>query len=213
MSMTFGDILTAVCLDGIDASRRGDAKNWVQFRHAWIWGAAEWTFKRGTTPVTFTADSQVASVSATDLHAVYAVYDANGLPLRGIRDIRKFYDLYNTLTAGSSGSPEAYTVVNGQVLVGPLGDGTTGLVVYQKSKPSLVNDSDATGLPDGFDMALVHGGRAEGFKVTNIPLAAAADQDFTAAVTAMENDWLEEVLESGGQSGAYRPGRMWPAYR
>jgi hypothetical protein len=213
MSMTFGAILDAVCEDGLSPTRRADAQEWVRFRHAWIWGAANWTFKNTTGSIVFTANSQVTAPVPTDIHAVFAVYDSTGLPLLGIRDIRKFYDAYNTLSLTGSGSPEAYTVVNSQILVGPKGDGTTGLVVYQKSKPSLVNDADATGLPDGFDLALVHGGKAEGYKMTNVPMADQFDADFTAAVQAMENDWLEQVLESGDRAGAYRPGLQSPAWR
>lgn len=212
MSMTFGAILDAVCVDGLDATRRASAKEWVRYRHTWIWGAANWTFKQATGNITFTANSQVAAAPA-DLHSVFAIYDSGGEPLEGIRDPRRFFDSYNTLASTSSGSPEAYAVWNGQVLVGPKGDGTTGLIVYQKTKPSLVNDGDATGLPDGFDLALVHGGKAEGYKMTNIPMSAGFDADFTAAVSAMENDWLEQNLAAGERMGAYRPGQQWPAYR
>lgn len=210
MSMTFGQILDAVCADGIDATRRASAQEWVRFRHAWIWGAANWTFKQATGTITFTANSQVAAAPA-DIHAVFAVYDANGDPLTGIRDPRRFFDSYNTLTSTSAGAPEAYTVWGGQVLVGPKGDGTAGQIIYQKTKPALVNNEDTTGLPDGFDLALVHGGKAEGYKMTNIPLSANSDADFTAAVSAMENDWLEQNLATGERTGAYRPGQ-WPAY-
>lgn len=208
--MTFGDILDAVCRDGINANRRGDAKEWVKLRHAMLWGAQPWTFKNAIDVVTFTAGSQVAAAPA-DLHAVFAVYGSQGDPLVGIRDIRKFFDRYNTLSGLGSGPPEAYTVMAGQVLVGPKGDGSAGQIAYQRNKPDLVNDTDPTGLPDGFDLALVHGARAEGYKLTNVPLAADEDADYEAAITAMANDWLDEVLATGGQVGAYRPGQM-PAF-
>lgn len=211
--MNFGQILDAVCKDGIDPSRRSDAGEWVRYRHAWLWGAEPWSFKQASGSITFTAGSQVAAAPA-DVHGVYAVYDAQGDPLRGIRDIRVFYDSYNTLTSTQSGSPEAYASVNGQILVGPKGDGTVGLILYEKSKPSLVADTDVTGLPDGFDLALVHGARAEGFRLTNVPLADASEADFTGAVQALQDDWLDVVLESGGQMGAYRPGlRQFAAWR
>jgi hypothetical protein len=210
--MTFGDILTAVCTDGIDAGRRADAKEWVKARHAWLWGAQPWTFKNASAAITFAANQQVAAAPA-DLHAVFSVYDAHGDPVAGIRDIRKFFDIYNTLSGGGSGPPEAYTVVNGQVLVGPQGDGSTGQIVYQKAKPALVADADPTGLPDGFDLALVFGAKATGYKLTNVPLAEDLEADFAAAVTAMENDWLDAVFETGGQVGAFRPGQQSPAWR
>jgi hypothetical protein len=210
--MNFGQILDAVCDDGIAANRRESAKEWVKARHAWIWGAANWTFKETTGAITFTANTQIASAPA-DVQATFAIYNSGGDPLRAYRDLRRFYTLYNTLGGVSASTPEAYTVVDGQIIIGPQGDGTTGMIVYQKQKPALVNDDDATGLPDGFDLALVHGGKAEGFKLTNAPaLAAVFDADFEAAVNAMQNDWLENVLESGEVSGAFRPSAMWPAF-
>lgn len=213
MSMNFGQILDAICEDGIDPSRRSDAENWVNFRHAWIWGAADWTFKYAQAPITFTNGQQIIAANdmPTNLHAVYAIYDAHGEPLRAFRDVRQFFDRYNTLAIPiTTAYPEAYSVINGQIYVGPVGDGSTGIIVYQKERTPLVNDTDPTGLPDGFDLALVHGGKAEGFKMTNIPLASNFDADFTAAVTAMENDWLDQTLETGEQSGAYRPGSGYP---
>lgn len=209
--MTFGEILDAVCRDGISPNRRSDAKEWVKLRHAMLWGAQPWTFKNTTAPIVFTAGSQVAAGPA-DVAAVFAMYDSQGEPLTGVRDLRKFFDDWNTLVVSSTGRPEAYTVVGSQILVGPQGDGSSGLIVYQKTKPALVDDTDLTGLPDGFDLALVHGGRAEGYKLTNIPLSADEDADYEAVVAAMENDWLDSVLETGAQIGAFRPGQM-PAWR
>jgi hypothetical protein len=210
----FGDIVTAVLKDAFDdADKRSDAQQWVRARHAWVWDAKSWTFKRKSAAITFTANSQVAT-GPTDIHSVDRVYDQQGNRLRGYRDPFQFFDVYNDLASSASSSPEAYTVYDGQILIGPNGDGSTGLVLYEKAKPSLVNDNDPTGFPDGYDLMLVHGGKAEGFKLTNIPLAANFDADFTAYVTAMENNWLEEVSEAGGaQVGAFRPGQAFPAYR
>jgi hypothetical protein len=77
-----------------------------------LWGAAPWTFKQKTGAITFTANVQAAAAPA-DVHAVYSVYDSQGCPLRGERDPRRFFDDYNTLLLPSTGSPEAYTLVNG----------------------------------------------------------------------------------------------------
>ena len=210
--MNFGEILDAVCSDGIDPSRRASAKTWVVARHAWLWAAASWTFKETTGSITFTANQQVAA-GPSDVQSVYAIYNSGGDPLRSFRDPRRFFTLYNTLGGVSASTPEAYTIIGSDILIGPQGDGTVGLVVYQKQKPSLVNDSDETGLPDGFDLALVHGAKAEGFKLTNAPaLAEVFDANFEAAVNALQNDWLENILETGEASGAFRPRAAWPAY-
>jgi len=213
MSLLFGDIVTAVLADAFDdADKRASAQGWVRGRHAWVWDAKPWTFKRASASITFTAGSQIAA-GPTDVHSADRIYDQFGNRLRGYKDPRQFFDAYNNLASTSSGSPEAYTVYDGKILVGPNGDGSTGLILYEKAKPSLVNDSDPTGFPDGYELMLVHGGKAEGFKLTNIPLAANFDADFNAYVTAMENNWLDEVSEAGSaQPGASRP-HGFPSYR
>ena len=95
-----------------------------------------------------------------------------------------------------------------------MGNGVTGLVVYEQEKPSLVFDSDATGLPDGFDLALVYGAKATGYELTNNPLAPSLEQAYMSCIAMMENAWLDQTLETGEQSGAYRPdygstGTLW----
>ena len=208
MSLTFKEIVDAVLADSFDEKKRADAKKWVSFRHAWLWDLEDWTFRRGTSTVTFTAASQTLSGTPSDLHAVIALYDTNGNPVVGISDLREFFDAANPAVATSTGTPTFYTVVDGSILTDTLGDGSSGTVVYEKSKPSLVNDTDTTGLPDGYDVALVHGGKAEGFKLTNIPLWQGFDDDFTAAANALRRSYLSQVRETGQQWGAYHPDRV-----
>lgn len=207
--MNFGAILDSVLTDGLDSSRRADAQEWVRYRHAALWNYADWTFKYKTASITFTNGKQVLDSAdyPSDMHAVYAMYDNFGEPMRAFRDARQFFDRYNTLTLpATSLAPEAYTMIAGVPYVGPLGNGTNGIVVYQAEKPALTNDSDATGLPDGFDLALVYGAKATGFEFTNVPLASQFEQGYLNAIAALENGWLDQTLETGEQSGAYRPG-------
>lgn len=208
MSLTFGDVLTAVTTDGIDSSSRSDAEEWVRYRHASLWDYADWTFKYKTGNITYTNGQQALSSAdyPSDIHAIYSMYDEYGVPLRAFRDARQFFDTYNSLTLPISGPPEAYTMIAGVPYIGPLGNGTSGIVVYQKEKPSLVNDSDSTGLPDGFDLALVFGAKATGYELTNNPLAPSLEQAYMTAIANLENGYLDQTLETGEQSGAYRPG-------
>lgn len=213
MALNFGQILDATLTDGLDPARRSDAQEWVRYRHAALWDYADWTFKYKTAPITFTSGAQPLNTAdyPSDMHAVYSIYDSTGIPLHGYRDARQFFDRYNTLSPASStsGTPEAYTMIAGVPYVGPLGNGTAGIVVYQKEKPALVNNADATGLPDGFDLALVYGAKATGFEFTNVPLASQFEQGYMSCIAAMENAWLDQTLETGEQSGAYRPGADW----
>lgn len=206
MSLTFKPIVDAVLAGGFNPSKRAEAQEWVRFRHAWLWDLDDWTFKYGTCTPTFTANSQIASLGVTDFHAAVALYDAQGNVIKGVRDFREFFDQYNTNAAQGTGAPEAYTIVDGQLFLGPKGDGSTGLMIYEKAKPSLVEDDDPTGLPDGYDLGLVHGGKAEGFKLTNVPLWQSFDDDFSAMATAMQRNWTNQVKEQGQQFGSYTAG-------
>ncbi len=202
--MNFGEILDMVCKDGIAPTYRLDAKTWVRNRHAWMWAKADWTFKRTTGTVTFTANQQVAE-APTDLQAVFAIYDAQGSRLTGMRTA-EFFDFYNTNAYTGVGAPEAYTVWGDSLLVGPKGDGSSGIIVYEKKLPTLTEDDDSTGLPEPFDLALVFGAKAAGYRATNNPIASSLDAEFQASVQMMESAWVEQVLEAGGQLAAYRPG-------
>jgi hypothetical protein len=204
--MTFKAIQDAVIDKAFNESDRANVKNWIVFRHAWLWDLCEWQFKFGTATVTFTANSQIVGSLPTDFLTAITLYDTNGIPVAPVRDFRTFFDTFNANLQNGSGSPEAFTVLDSQMFVGPAGDGTTGLLVYEKSKPALVNDTDTTGLPDGYDLALVHGGKAEGFKLANVPLWQGFDEDFTAAANAMQRQYLTSIRGQVGQMGAYRPG-------
>lgn len=206
-AMTFKQIQDAVIADAFDESKRADVKNWISFRHAWLWDLAEWTFRDGTATVTFTAGSQIVGGMPTDFRIALALYNGTGVPLTAMRDQRDFLDRYNANAQPGNGTPEAFTVVGSQILVGPNGDGSSGILLYEKARPSLVNDSDTTGLPDGYDVALVHGGKAEGFKLANVPLWQGFDDDFTAAANALQRNYLTGVRGDVGQFGAHRPGQ------
>ena len=208
MALNFGQILNEVLTDGLDQSYRSSAEEWVRYRHAALWDYADWTFKYKTGTVTFTSGQQALNTGdyPSDIHAIYAMYDNQGSPLRAYRDVRQFFDHYNTNALPLTAPPEGYTTIAGVPYIGPLGNGTTGIVVYQMEKPSLVNDADPTGLPDSFDLALVYGAKATGYELTNNPLAPSLEQAYLSCIAAMENGWLDQTLETGEQSGAYRPG-------
>lgn len=203
--MTFKQIVDAVLADGFDESKRSDAQGWVRFRHSWLWDLDDWAFKYGTATVTFTAGSQTLTAPA-DFHAAICMYDSLGGIVQPVADWREFFSSYNANLNNGTGTPEAWTVLGGTIMVGPAGDGSQGILVYEKTKPALSADTDTTGLPDDYDLALVHGGKAEGFKLANVPLWQGFDDDFTAAAQTLRQNYLTQVkAASSRQFGAYRP--------
>ncbi len=204
--MTFKEIVDAVLADGFKEAQRTDAKRWVNFRHAWLWDVHRWTFKNDTATVTFNGTATPTGVP-TDLQTVIALHDENGAQLQPYNDLHDFYSRYNSGLA-DTGAAEAFTVVGSTIILGPStpSNSGSGLLVYEKTKPALVADSDTTGLPEGYDVALIHGGKAEGFKLINVPLWQGFDEDFTAAVNALATTYLVQTRAGGGQFGAYTPG-------
>lgn len=204
--MTFVEIVNAVLADAFAEARRTDAKRWVNFRLAWIWDVGDWTFADGTDAVTVTAGSQVVTGVASDIAVVYGMWRSDGTPLLPIEKYADFANAYVGTGNATTGLPEAYTVLGTSIFVGPTSSETNSnyLLAYQKAPTLLVNDSDTPGIPAGYHIALVHGGKAEGFKLTNVPLAAAFDADFQAAITAMQHKYLDANRPRVTQAPAYR---------
>jgi hypothetical protein len=86
-----------------------------------------------------------------------------------------------------------------------LGNSANYLLSYEQSATLLVNDSDVPNIPAGYHMALVHGAKAEGFKLSNVPLAGSFEEDFQAAITVMSRKYLGNNRTGHPQVPAYRP--------
>lgn len=203
--MTFGDILTAVLADGIDPTRRGDAKNWVNNRYTWLCDLEEWSFLKATTSVTVTSGSTVVTGLPANLGPVIGILDQYGNTLEAVRDNETFYQRYTGLAA-SVGQPEAFTVIGGSVLVGPASNYTGSFqLLYEQVATLLVNDTDVPIIPAGYHMALVKGAKAEGFRITNVPLADQLDAEFRGDIDAMRSKYLTPIRDKQRQVPAYRP--------
>jgi hypothetical protein len=207
--MTFKDIQDAVLADAFSEAKRASAKLWIQMRHAFIWDLEDWTFRQASATVTVTAGSQTVSGLPADFQVANALYNTRGNQLTAYRSPRAFQDAYNAnLQTSTSGLPEAFTVRGSTMLVGPKSSETSSAYIleYERSKPVLSADGDSTGLPDGYDLALVHGAKAEGFKLIPVPnFTADFEGDFQAAIQSLRNNYLTAVRSGREQSPAYRP--------
>lgn len=204
--MTYVEIVNAVLADAFDESRRADAKKWVNFRLSWLWDIADWSFKDGRTNVTVTAGSQNVTGMPADFAAAKNLWRADGDSLHELPDFADFATRFIGTANATSGRPTHYVVQGLSIFVGPTSAETSSgyLLHYKKAPTLLVGDSDVPAIPDGYHMALVHGAKAEGFRLTNVPLAAAFDADFQAAITAMQATYLDASKPRQTQSPAYR---------
>ena len=204
--LSFVTIQNMVLEDAFPESKRPDAKVWIVDAHAEIWDAENYTFK-DVAPVSVSVVNGVLS-GVTDVADVYALYDQNGDPLTGYYDPARFYEQYNSSVSGQGTQAEAFLVIGGSVVVKPSTTGTlTGFqITYRKVKPSLVNDADLSGLPDGYDTALVYGGKRLGFTQINNPFADDFATLFREKKQALAEGYTYGISESGLQIPAYRPG-------
>lgn len=204
--MDFISIQNAVIADAFGESKRADVKQWINFRLGWMWDVDEWTFKMGTDLVTVTTGSQAVTSVPTDFATALAIYKSDGAPLEAVTEPREFYRRYYNATSTSTGEPEAFTVIGSSIFVGPTSSVTKTdyQLVYEKAPTLLSANSDVPAIPAQYHMALVHGGKAEGLKLMNIPLWESFDQDFQAAITAMRRQYLVGIRGASEQFGAYR---------
>jgi hypothetical protein len=205
--VTFKEIQDATISKAFSEADRADVKRWINFRLAWIFDAADWTFTKASVPVTVTANSQVVTQLPADFAVVMGMWNAEGVPLTPVDDYDDFASAYIGTSNTTTGKPAAFTVLGSQIFVGPTSSETSAnyRLSYEQSATLLVNDSDVPNIPAGYHMALVHGAKAEGFKLSNVPLAGSFEEDFQAAITVMSRKYLGNNRTGHPQVPAYRP--------
>lgn len=206
-AMTFLELQNAVIDKAFDESDRAAVKTWLNFRLAWIFDLEDWTFTQDSDLVTVTAGSQSVSSLPADFAIALGLDNELGDPLEPIDEYRNFARRYIGSNNSAAGRPEAFHADGTSILVGPTPSITSAayLLSYEKEPTLLVADADEPGIPEGYHLALVHGAKAEGFKLSNVPLAEQFDDDFQAAITAMRRKYLRPMRGTSAQVPAWRP--------
>jgi hypothetical protein len=121
--LTYADLKTAVLGKRFPASAVASAAQWIHVAYQDVWDAADWSFKRVSRAAFYTSSDATSTGAATatpSMPAAFArakrIYDDNGDPLVELAE-EEFEDTYTGDT--STGRPEAFTVVNRQVILAP----------------------------------------------------------------------------------------------
>lgn len=201
--LTYVTIQNMVLEDAFPESKRTDAKAWIVDAHTELWDAADYVFKSVLAAATV---ANGVITAPTDIADVFAIYDPQGAPLQAYYDVKQFFDIYNSSALATGTVAEAYVCLGNTVVVKPSTTGTmTGYqVAYRKVKPTLSADTDLSGLPDGYDMALVHGAKRIGFTLINNPFADDFGQLFEAKKRQLKDSYTFGVDEAGVQTPAFR---------
>lgn len=186
--MTFADIQDEVITARFNAGQRASVKRWINYRYSWVWGHAEWPFKKlGPTNLSITAADQTPTPPA-DLHRVIRLWDDLGQPVRWLEPER--FDLAYE-SHDYTGRPSDFKVVNGVLTVGPTPDASyTYHITYEKALTELSADGDEPAFPDRYHYLLVMGAISTGLKLENDPTWQPLEQEFIEAVSAMAEDLL-----------------------
>lgn len=207
-AITFKEIVDAVLFQAFDDTQRNYAKNWVNYRYTWICDSEEWTFTTSSSAaVGVTSGSNLVSGMPTDFGRPYALYHPTGYELAYLPE-DEYEARYFQSAQPQYGIPEVFSQIGDQLVVGPASQETRSdyLLLYQRTPPLLVNDTDVPIIPAGYHQALVDGGRAEGFKYNPVPgLDGPLEESFQAAVTTMRKKYRRGVPHRRRQSPAYRP--------
>lgn len=201
--MPFIDLQNATMNDRFDESQRGDVKNWLNSRYWQLWNEEEWAFRYATDLVTVTSGSQTVGSLPADFGDVRSFQRGDGTSLRSLDPVafnRTYYDARATYT----GLPEAYTVIDGAVFVGPASSETAAdyQLVYEREYTKLVADGEIPAIPEGAELALVYGASAMGLQLQNDYTWQFQEELYQSELATMRRSYLRDRRDSNPQYAA-----------
>jgi hypothetical protein len=188
--MTVGEMLDGILLDRFEADHRPRALKALNNRYAQLWALEDWTWKYAEVPITLTGNNQYAGGLPADFGVPMYVWDENHnqLPYLGIDEFRLYYP------PAVSAYPVAWTVIAQQILLGPTpSSAMTFSTYYRKRLVPFTSEGETPQIPVEFQLALVHGGRAELLAFYNDPTSADMEAQYQLDVQALQRDYLADA--------------------
>jgi hypothetical protein len=189
--MSVGDLLDGILLDRFEPEHRARALEGLNNRYAHLWAIEDWTWKYAQIPVIISVGVQNGSGLPADFGVPMYLWDDRGNELT-YQEISAFRFHYPPAT--QQGPPECWTVVDQQIMFGPIpGSNATFQTYYRKRLIPLTDEGQVPDIPLEFQLALVHGGRAELLAFYNDPTAADMEQLWQMDLDALRKDYLADV--------------------
>lgn len=198
--MTFGEILDDVLgnPNRFESSLRGRAGRAVNNRYAHLWTLEDWSFRYALATVNVLASNSAVVNMPADFGTAMYLWDENGGVKLPYLEIGEFELRYLPAALGAA---EAWTVVDGQIRVGPTPDAAASWTLYYRKRfIPLSDEGDMPLIPTAFHLALVHGGRAELLAVSDAPNAGVMEQLWQMDIDAMRREYLADAV---GQPDAW----------
>lgn len=206
-SISFRDLQSSVLKNGFNDNDRGDAKNWINARYGWLYQLKRWTFRKDAATVTLTAGSSALANVPAFMGQPETLQLSDGRKLSPLS-----WTAFDSHYFGSSvapGTPEAYTIVNGTISVGPVPlvtDAACRLKFWRGlchldvdgnvAAGPMVEDTDYPALPAETHQWLVPGSKVSGLKLSNIPAITDLEGELAHAVEALSTYYLEDIRDA-----------------
>lgn len=195
--LTLSDMRGELIQQRFGAGLQTSIDRWLNARYASVWSDQEWPFKRihreqwditGAMP-----QMPVAWAATTRLET------SDGIELQFL--LPDDFDDWYPVGAPIGSKPESYTVIGGQLIIGPTAGAQTLFHSYEirvvhynasdvKVPGVLLLDTDYPFWPEEYHYMLVVGATATGLKLQNDPTWDALEQEFTVHLEAMADDLI-----------------------
>jgi hypothetical protein len=191
--MTVGQLLDEILLDRFETEHRPRAFKALNNRYAQLWAVEDWTWKFAQVPATVQAQVQAVSGLPLDFGVPIYLWNENWYLLPYL-DSGIFQTIYGSINPSR---PEAWTVINQQILLGPVPNSAAIYSTYYRRRLIPLTDEGQTPeIPEEFSLALVHAARAELLAFYNDPTAGEMDQQYQMDLEALRRDYL---IDATGQ--------------
>lgn len=207
--MTYKNIQDEVIALRFDTSLLSSVKQWINMSYAKIWAEADWVFKHVNAASFSVVGGNNSPTMPADFGEIEGLYDNFGTRIEYLApDVWR--DFYSDPTIPSSATSVAYTVVNGQVLLGPTpGSSATYKLAYERrvsylatgvtlTQGAMSGDTDVPLWPAEYHYALVLDACLIGGNLMDDLGAPAIQAERDALLAAMKDDLTSETSNEPG---------------
>jgi hypothetical protein len=189
-----------------NTGQRPEAKNWINARYQQVWGACDWPWKRREGNLGVTGGQQTVNLATNlpTLNRIISLHTDEGdvIPYLAPGEWDKFYAAQT-----DQGTPEAFTLVNNVVYLGPIPSTSANYPIRYEAKITLLDDdSDEPLIPEADHYILVVGAMSLGLKWENDPTWDLPETEYQTMLMAMKNNYMRVHM---GENESYGGPDQW----
>lgn len=207
--MTFEDIQDEVISLRFKESQRESVKRWINMRYHFLWGVADWPWKRMGPVDLALLGGDANPALPDDFDRPLAIYDDAGMQLDWMPPDDFDHDyLYIQINGGTS-KPESFKWVNDVITLAPTPDQNyTYKLIYERGMAYLANGTTPTSgqltsagdepiWAEPYHYVLVFGAVASGLRAENDPTFDQMEEEYATFLQSMKDHYLPTMSPVG----------------